>query len=92
MLVQLTPSGEQAVWDWLRAVAKDADALVRHEWMAYAQKQVNLCDPSFDGLYRICLRGSAAANGHLQALIMQAGWYRVMPKPTKVAASPQFSF
>lgn len=92
MLIQLTPSGEQAVWDWVCAVAKDADSLVREEWIAYARKQLNLCDPSFDGLYRIWLRGSAAANGHLQALVMKSGWFRVLPKPQIVATVPQFGF
>ena len=58
MFVKLTPAGEAAVWQWVQAVRKDAASLAQSAWIAQAHKQVNLCDTSFDGLYRIWLRGA----------------------------------
>ena len=77
MFVKLTPAGEAAVWQWVQAVRKDAASLAQSAWIAQAHKQVNLCDTSFDGLYRVWLRGADSVNGHLQALVLKASWYEV---------------
>ena len=81
MILKLTPAGEQAIWSWVCSTAKNADALNRQAWLAEAHKQVNLSGNDFDGRYRIWLSGAESESGHLQALVLQHGWFRVLPKP-----------
>ncbi|MFC7461873.1 hypothetical protein ACFQU0_15670 [Hydrogenophaga defluvii] len=81
MILKLTPAGEQAIWSWVCSVAKNADALNRQVWLAAAHKQVNLSGNDFDGRYRIWISGAESESGHLQALVLQHGWFRVLPKP-----------
>lgn len=85
MYVKLTPAGEEAVWTWASASAKDADALSRAGLIAQAHKQINLIEPDFDGHYRVWIGGAASASGHLHALVLRPAWYRVQPKPTSRA-------
>lgn len=86
MFVKLTPAGEAAVWQWVQVVGKDAELLAQSAWIAQAHKQVNLCDTSFDGLYRIWLRGADSVNGHLQALVLKPGWYEIQSARKTIAA------
>lgn len=81
MILKLTPAGEQAIWSWVCSVAKNADALNRQVWLAAAHKQVNLSGNDFDGRYRIWISGAESESGHLQALVLQPAWFRVLPKP-----------
>lgn len=92
MFVKLTPAGEAAVWQWVQAVKKDAESLAQSAWIAQAHKQVNLCDTSFDGLYRIWLRGADSVNGHLQALVLKPDWYEVQTARLAIAAPPVDAF
>ena len=84
MTLKLTPAGEQAIWSWVCSVAKNADALNRQVWLAGAHKQVNLSGNDFDGRYRIWISGAESESGHLQALVLQHGWFHVLPKPQHV--------
>ena len=92
MFVKLTPAGEAAVWQWAQAVKKDADLLTQSALIAQAHKQVNLCDTSFDGLYRIWLRGADSVNGHLQALVLKPGWYQVQVAQQTLTELPAEAF
>lgn len=92
MFVKLTPAGEAAVWQWVQVVGKNAGSLAQSAWIAHAHKQVNLCDTSFDGLYRVWLRGADSVNGHLQALVLKASWYEVQSARKSIAAPPVDAF
>lgn len=81
MIVKLTPSGEEALWSWACAKAKDADTLNRQNWLAAAHRQINLTGKELDGAHRIWISGANSANGHLHALVLEPGWFRVLPKP-----------
>ena len=74
------------MWQWVQVVGKDAELLAQSAWIAQAHKQVNLCDTSFDGLYRIWLRGADSVNGHLQALVLKPGWYEIQSARKSIAA------
>ena len=81
MILKLTPAGEQAIWTWVCSIAKNADSLNRQTWLATARKQVNLTGKDLDGHHRIWLSGAQSESGHLHALILQPGWFNVLPKP-----------
>lgn len=85
MILKLTPAGEQAIWSWVCSIAKNSEALNRQVWLATARKQVNLTGKGLDGKHRIWLSGAESESGHLHALILQPGWFHVLPKPVHTA-------
>ena len=72
--------------------AERAASGAQSAWLAYVHKQINLCDTSFDGLYRIWLRGADSVNGHLQALVLKPDWYEVQSARLAIAAPPVDAF
>lgn len=87
MIVKLTPAGEDALWSWASKTAKDAESLSRHLWIAAAHRQINLSGNGIDGFYRIWISGAKSANGHLQSLILEPGWFSVLPNPVNRSLS-----
>lgn len=92
MILNLTPAGEQAIWAWVCSIAKNAHDLNRHSWLADARKQLNLSGKDDFGHYRIWISGAESLNGHLHALVLKPGWFRILPKPVAPAGSGGLTF
>lgn len=74
MLIELTSTGWEAVWNWVRARAAHAQAQSETEWRKHAQRCINLTGPGEERL--VPMRGAISQSGHLEVLRLKPQWYR----------------
>ena len=85
MLIELTPTGWEAVWNWVRARAAQAEAQSEAHWRQHAQRCINLTGPGEERL--VPMRGAITQSGHLEVLRLRPQWYRQAASSWGPAAS-----
>lgn len=89
MLIELTPTGWEAVWQWVRARAAQEEAQSEAHWRKHAQRCINLAGPGEERL--VPMRGAITQSGHLEVLRLQPQWYRqAVASPGSAASTLRF--
>lgn len=88
VLIELTPTGWEAVWNWVRARAAQAEAQSEAHWRKHAHRCINLTGPGEDRM--VPMRGALSHSGHLEVLRLKPQWYRQAASTSPASSALSF--